>query len=377
MKLGLILTNDWELFGDGSGDYYDVQHKPLLEFLATIENHGAKITLMAEVFQQFIHKEFGEKDERSKEISIAWEEAAKETISRNHDIQLHLHPHWKNAEYKDGKWHLYMNYSRLNSLPEDEARTLLINGKNYLEDLLKPINPNYKCTSFRAGGYYLDPSDTSIKLLKEAGIICDTSVTKDFYSPGYYDFQDAYSNILPWHTTRNDINKTGEIGEGLLEFPIYSETKAESPAFKKLFPKLYFLFRKGIKLPEDEIHWQNEREHIKNLRYPKSQRFYKQLEKKNLSWYIRAIWSKNTVQLDYDNLHASVFVKMLQNIFKAKDIKQYLNQDIIIPVIALGHIKDAHNADNLNKILETINKELKDRIVYWTLREAVEYYSNK
>jgi len=52
MKLALILTNDWELFGDGSGDYFEIQHKPLEELLDTVEDHGAKLTVMAEVGQQ-------------------------------------------------------------------------------------------------------------------------------------------------------------------------------------------------------------------------------------------------------------------------------------------------------------------------------------
>ena len=44
MKIGLVLTNDWELFGDGSGDYYELQYKPLEDLLKILKEYEAKIT---------------------------------------------------------------------------------------------------------------------------------------------------------------------------------------------------------------------------------------------------------------------------------------------------------------------------------------------
>jgi hypothetical protein len=44
MRLGLVLTNDWELYGDGSGDYFEVQERPLRSLLRAAEDYGAKIT---------------------------------------------------------------------------------------------------------------------------------------------------------------------------------------------------------------------------------------------------------------------------------------------------------------------------------------------
>ena len=56
MNLGLIITNDWEVFGDGSGDYFELQHKPLEALLKVVEEYGAKLTVMAEVGQQWAHQ---------------------------------------------------------------------------------------------------------------------------------------------------------------------------------------------------------------------------------------------------------------------------------------------------------------------------------
>ncbi|TNE36127.1 hypothetical protein EP342_00810 [bacterium] len=55
-----------------------------------------------------------------------------------------------------------------------------------------------------------------------------------------------------------------------------------------------------------------------------------------------------------------------------KSLKKYRATDIVIPVIASGHVKDMHNTDNVKRILEGIEKKLKDKVVYLKLSEAVE-----
>jgi len=73
MKLGLIISNDWELFGDGSGDYFEVQHRPLEALLQTVEDHGAKLTVMAEVAQQWAHQRISPHAPWAREVVEAWE----------------------------------------------------------------------------------------------------------------------------------------------------------------------------------------------------------------------------------------------------------------------------------------------------------------
>ena len=89
MKIGLILSNDWELFGDGSGDYFEIQHKPLESLLSTVENHSAKLTVMAEVAQQWAHQKIREQEPWADEVVFAWEAMLKETIRalKNFSVQ--------------------------------------------------------------------------------------------------------------------------------------------------------------------------------------------------------------------------------------------------------------------------------------------------
>jgi len=377
MKLALILTNDWELFGDGSGDFFEVQLNPAMDLLSLLPQYNAKITWMAEVGQQWGFQNIAQPGSRQEEIVLAWEDALKKTVSKGSDVQLHYHPQWLNAKYDNGKWKLDMKHWALSSLSENDIGDVLKNGKNYLENLLTPQNPDYKCIAFRAGAYCIQPESAIISKLIETGFLADTSVTKGLTGSEFYDFSEAASNIIPWFVSKHNINKKNQESKGLLEFPIYSIQKFDSPGIKKFIPKLHSSLFQKVKIPEKELKWQREREKIKNIRYPRENRFYKSYSQKNLAFYLSAIFSKQTVQLDYDYLPAALFVNILKEIFKDRNLQHYSKQDVYLPVVASGHVKDIHNLDNLKWIFELIESEFRGQVEYWTMSEAVYYWSER
>jgi hypothetical protein len=80
------------------------------------------------------------------------------------------------------------------------------------------------------------------------------------------------------------------------------------------------------------------------------------------------------MQLDYDILPPKVFVTCMEKIFDDKSLKEYKDSDMIIPIMASGHVKRVQNWENIERILNDIQTRLKDRISYWTLRDAVNYW---
>src|SRR5262245_19077263 len=158
MRLGLILTNDWELFGDGSGDYFEIQHRPLEDLLGVFAKYNAKLTVMAEVGQQWAHQRIGDREPWARNVVEAWESILKKTIRNKHEVQLHLHPQWLDAEYKDNKWQVNLDNWAVSSLPSETTGKIFKKGKLYLENILKPVAPSYECIAFRAGAYCIQPS---------------------------------------------------------------------------------------------------------------------------------------------------------------------------------------------------------------------------
>lgn len=374
MKLALVLTNDWELFGDGSGNFDEIMENPLNEYLSILEHYDAKITLFAEVLQQFEHKKYSEQFKHLGIIYNKWEDLIRKTIEKGHDVQLHLHPQWIGSKFDGNDWQLDLNKWALSSLNYEEINEIIGQGKDYLENLIKKIRPDYKCQAFRAGNYCIEPAVISISALKNNGFTCDSSVTKGLYSPGLYDFRDAYSNVFSWKTSDKNVKYASDKNNGLLEIPIYSDFSDDSQALKKLTPALYFWARYGVKVPSEEIQWLEEKEHIRNKRYPVERRHYKKGQKKNLSFYINAILSKSATQLDYDKLPASVFVRILSSILKNPKVKAKEHE--YLPVVASGHTKDVHSGYNLKQIIKKIRNKYDEKIVFWTMTEAIDYYKS-
>lgn len=375
MKLGLIISNDWELYGDGSGDYFEIQHQPLRDLLDVAESHGVKITVLADICQQWAHKKIRNQYPWAGEIADAWESMLIEVIRRGCDVQLHLHPQWLAAEYENNRWHLDMDHWAISSLRSDVMEKILADGKNYLEKLFKPIAPEYKCIAFRAGAYCIEPSENVIRNLLKVGILCDTSVTKGLKQKDNYDFSDAFSNHMPWFADSTAIKYRSSNNSGLLEIPIHSFIGLDSYLLNRLTRNRFFnLFHFGILRNKQDMDWQLEREEYIQKKYTSRNRYgsTKSMEMKpNLSYLLSKIASTRVVQLDYDKLSPHQFVGCLSHVFKR--MRSLKGRDIILPIMSSGHTKNMHNVDNIRKILDLIDRKLKGRIDYWTLTKANEY----
>ena len=379
MKLGLIISNDWELFGDGSGEYFAIQHRPLEELLKVIEAHGAKLTVMAEVGQQWAHQRIAEREEWAQNIVKAWEAILRETIKRKHDVQLHLHPQWLNANYKDNRWNVNLDNWAVSRLSSEVMANVFREGKLYLDNILKPVDPLYECIAFRAGAYCIEPSDIVIQNLLKAGIICDTSVVKGKQNPPFFDYRDAHSNSIPWFTSASDVKYSNNRSNGLLEIPIYSFKSINFPILRKIISHLPLKFDSFSTTKK----WFIERNREIIQRYPIHKRPFQEnfFHSKSLSDKVKLlpykVCSIRAISLDYDNLPPDDFIKGIKKIYNSKKLYNIKEKDIIIPIMSTGHVKLVHNYENMKRILNRLDVTFKENIVYWTLHDAIRYWLNE
>lgn len=376
MKLGLIISNDWELFGDGSGDYFEVQHRPLEALLQTVEDHGATLTVMAEVGQQWAHRHIAPQAPWAREIVEAWESILRDTVARGSDVQLHFHPQWLQARYERDQWHVNYDQWAIGALDTASIERHLREGKHYLERLLQPVNPDYECVAFRAGAYCIEPSQDVIASLQKLGFLCDSSVTKGLYHPQYYDYRDAHGHLVPWFVSPNGVKYKHDRDEGLLEIPIYAHESVDSPLLRKFVsPSLFYRMCFGVGLSQEDQQWLAHKQKRMVQRYPVFQRNVVKNNITSLKWLLSKIWVKSAIQLDYDSLPPKAFVKCLQHILE-RQFTASEHEDLVLPVMASGHVKEVPNFDNMHRILDEIHAHLKDRVVYWNLRDAIRYWLN-
>lgn len=223
----IIPTLDYEIHGNGHGCSRALMVKPTERLLKLFNTYQARITIMADVAEILKFREYYQDKGQDDYHVQAIESQLKQAIADGHDVQLHLHSSYFNAHHADGYWQqdwteydfAQLNYSRMN--------WMIQTGKNYLEQLLQPVNPDYRCIAFRAANWSMHPSGTAIQALINNGIRIDTSVFK--YGrrnhPVQFDYTHAHSHFLPWTAANEDICLRDPQGK-LIELPIYSEARS-------------------------------------------------------------------------------------------------------------------------------------------------------
>jgi len=208
-KIQLVLTDDWELRGDGSGDMRALQFDTLRQLLAIYDRHGLHATILAELMQQLTHRKLASQHTELQALADEWDEHLRDAVRRGHDVQLHLHPQWVGATYEGGRWHLPGNWSLREQAPE-LVRRLVREGKQYLEALLQPVDAAYRCVAFRAGAWCAAPSEHLLSILAEEGIRFDFSVVQGVRYDNArvrVDYRHCEEGFLPFYPDLRDARR--------------------------------------------------------------------------------------------------------------------------------------------------------------------------
>ena len=224
----IILTIDYELYlGSKTGDVRSCMIEPTQQLSALLANNGSKMTVFWDILHYYKLLEHQTKFNELKEVALMIEEQILSLASEGHDIQLHLHPHWLDAVYKNNKWNFnYTRFKLQNLSEEDDVNNInTISGcitiaKKLLENVVKKVKPDYKVTTFRAGGYLIQPFSKLRKALLKHEILIDTSICSGLLKNNgifSYNFLD-YPSFVSYKFSR-DPKKVEDTG-AFTEVPI-------------------------------------------------------------------------------------------------------------------------------------------------------------
>jgi hypothetical protein len=221
----LALVDDWEVRGNGSGHPKVLQFEPMQRLVGIFNRYGVKGSFDVEVMQQLTYRSLQERFPELKAIADEWDCAVTETFRQGHDIQLHLHPQWHGATYEGrGEWRLHGDWSIVNYSPP-AIKAMLVSGKQYLEALLRKIDPAYACSSFRAGSWCVVPSDSLLPILSELGFVFDISI-----APGIrqdtprvkLDYTRREEPFLPYYPVMEDARRVSSSVESIVCIPTFT-----------------------------------------------------------------------------------------------------------------------------------------------------------
>jgi hypothetical protein len=217
----LAFVDDWELSGNGAGDIEELQFRPMRELVKIYNAHGVRGSFNAEMMQQLTFRKLQGEHAELKSLADAWDEHVREAFRQGHDVQLHIHPQWSEARYDGGTWRLTGDWSILNYEAET-AREMLVAGKEYLENLLRAVDPGYRCISFRAGAWCIAPSPHILELLAGLGIVFDMSIVGGLHYDTKnikLDYKNCEEDFIPFYPRMEDARRVSTKPEKIICVP--------------------------------------------------------------------------------------------------------------------------------------------------------------
>ncbi|HAT49748.1 MAG TPA: hypothetical protein DCS88_05340, partial [Alphaproteobacteria bacterium] len=222
----LLPSADYEVYlGANHAHEEEVLIEPTNRLLKMYESLGLRTTLFCDVACIWRYREWGREETASR-----MERQMIDAVSRGHDVQAHLHPHWLRTDLIAGGYVFPPEDYLLGTLDTDETRCqtivehLLQRVVAYLHRLLQPVDPEYRCIAFRAGGYGLQPRENMvIAALIKAGFVIDSSIIPGFvYHSGTHrvDFSATPNRANYWLNAEHGLAQPAPDGEGLFEIPI-------------------------------------------------------------------------------------------------------------------------------------------------------------
>lgn len=363
--LYIAVTADYELFsGKNFLNEEEILFEPTYELLRVAKQNGVPVTLMADVCSVWKYREYG-----LMEYPTKFEEQLVYSIKENHDVQLHIHPHWLNSIYSNNEWIFDKNTFKIHDLgfgSDNEttisADKILFKGKNYLENLLKPIDNTYKCIAFRAGGWCLQPEKDLIKSLKKIGINIDTTVYKNGYlktETHYFDYRGVPDEPNWWINPQNGLGEksNADLENNIYEVCIGSYSKKPYIYYYKVINKIRKIRNKnGVRgLPigyEDKV------------KIPFINRLMNKIHN----------FIHEPIMLSIDNMNSLILEKIINHYIKTFDC---YNNDFYISLIC--HPKGLYNYNfmEMDKFLKTINNKCNNVVEFTTLLQINKLITHK
>jgi peptidoglycan/xylan/chitin deacetylase (PgdA/CDA1 family) len=184
--MNVFLTLDYELyFGLQSGSVEHCIIRPTEALLKILDVHNAKATFFVDVGYLSRCRDLG-CDQTNYARVVGQLTALRQ---EGHDLQLHIHPHWEDCQFYEGRWQMDTRRFKLHDFSREKA-TDIIRKYNRLLTGIRGSKPS----AFRAGGWCLQPFDYISTALSDEGIRLDSTVFRDgvsFSETHAFDFRGA------------------------------------------------------------------------------------------------------------------------------------------------------------------------------------------
>lgn len=245
----LLLTYDYELFFNKSfASEEEVLIQPTYEIAKALSSEGVPATFFVDTPSLITYRRHG-----LEEFPNKVKEQIDFLLNENHDVQLHIHPIWFQAGYKNSEWVFNNDYYSLKSFSNVKD---IIEDSKFCLDELAGDNPNYHCCAFRAGGFCYSPVKEITEALLGLGIKIDSSVCKGLKMntlAQQFDYTETPKDVNWFFDSDNMFRETNSSNK-MFEIPIGTYRRIPNKwILTHCMPRLVFPQRKGLSTPTIDI----------------------------------------------------------------------------------------------------------------------------
>jgi hypothetical protein len=357
----LAFVDDWELSGNGSGDLEELQFRPMRELVKIYNAHGIRGSFNAEMMQQLTFRKFENQYPELKTLADGWDSHVRETFRQGHDVQLHIHPQWRGARRENGAWRLISDWSILNHEPE-AALEMMATGKEYLENLLRPVDAGYVCVSFRSGAWCIAPSRHMLGLLVKLGIVFDMSIvggvrydTKNIK----LDYTNCEEDFLPYYPDMQDARRLSSRPEKIICVPTNHFYGSRRQVFKHHVGLAWQKAKRRVQPAPAKVSSRSREAYGHEWAQTAHASKWTRIYEKGIVPYLKGKHLISDIaQLDY-----ALLCEMLHSIRRRAE-QSGLRE---VPVILENHTKDLHDFSHIERFIGDVSRA--DDIKCLTLTE--------
>jgi peptidoglycan/xylan/chitin deacetylase (PgdA/CDA1 family) len=214
--MNIFLTYDYELFfgtPTGTVEKCIIEPTDLLREMA--KRTGIKLVFFIDTGYLEKLEELKDQFAKVKHEHQLVTSQIKTLVAEGHDCQLHIHPHWTDCKHDGTHWIMKTDRYKLVDFPDHAIEEMVLRHHMLLQNLTQK-----KVTSYRAGGWCLQPFSRIRPAFEKAGLRLDSSVFPGGKSTAgnyYYDFTSTQKKST-WKFS-NDLCKE-DLNGPFTEYPI-------------------------------------------------------------------------------------------------------------------------------------------------------------
>ncbi len=167
----LILSQDYELFFHKSGTVEQCLFAPCDALLEFASARDLKYTFFVDAGMLLAMERYKSDVAELGGTLSKVQQHIESLANAGHEIALHIHPHWEDTTWVDGQWQFAGTRYQLREFAKDDIDRIVGQYSETLANLSGQMP-----TSYRAGGFCLEPFEVLGEALAKYGVTVDSSV---------------------------------------------------------------------------------------------------------------------------------------------------------------------------------------------------------